>query len=274
MRTIALGVLLASAIALPAPPSAEARVSGERALDAVRHIASFGQRPAGGRHERKVANYVAGELASFGYTVKIQRVALPNGKYSRNVVGRTAGPLRAIVVAHIDGVYNTVAANDNGSGVGVMLEVARALRDRPGVLVAGLGAEERHVTGSAYHLGSRKLVRKLSEEEREGVVFALSLDMVGVGPTLNVRGLEASPNRSARRALRAARALGYSASYLRDSGVSDHAEMTRAGMQAAWLTWRWDTCWHLPCDRPDRLKRGKLRRSGKLTALAVRRALG
>lgn len=273
MRTISLGVLLAAAVALPAAPSAQARISGERARDAVRHIASFGQRPAGGRHERKVANYVAGELASFGYAVKTQRVRLPNGKYSRNVVGRTGGAPRVIVVAHIDGVYDTVAANDNGSGVAVLLEIARALRDRPGVLVAGLGAEERHVTGSRYHLGSRKLVRSLSEDEREGVVFALSLDMVGVGPTLNVRGLEASPNRSARRALRAARALGYSASYLRDSGVSDHAEMTRAGMQAAWLTWRWDTCWHLPCDRPDRVRKGKLRSAGRTTAAAARRVL-
>jgi hypothetical protein len=272
MRTIALGVLLAAAVALPAP--AEAGISGERALNAVRHIASFGQRPAGGRHERLVASHVAGELAAFGYTVKTQRVRLPNGKYSRNVVGRTGGPVRVIVVAHIDGVYNTVAANDNGSGVAVLLEVARALRDKPGVLVAGLGAEERHVTGSRYHLGSRKLVRSLTADERQGVVFALSLDMVGVGPTLNVRGLEASPNRSARRALRAARALGYSASYLRDSGVSDHAEMTRAGMQAAWLTWRWDTCWHLPCDRPNRVRKGKLRSAGRITAAAVARALG
>jgi hypothetical protein len=273
MRTIAFGVLLAAAVALPAPPSAEARISGERARDAVRYIASFGQRPADGRHERLVAEHVAGKLASFGYAVKTQRVRLPNGKYSRNVVGRTGGAPRVIVVAHIDGVYDTVAANDNGSGVAVLFEVARALRDQQGVLVAGLGAEERHVTGSRYHLGSRKLVRRLTEDERAGVVLALSLDMVGVGPTLNVRGLEASPNRSARRALRAARALGYTASYLRDSGVSDHAEMTRAGMQAAWLTWRWDTCWHLPCDRPDRVRKGKLRSAGRITAAAARRIL-
>src|SRR5918995_6786251 len=98
MRTIALGVLLASAIALRAPPSGEAGISGERALGAVRHIASFGQRPAGGRHERKVAEYVAGELATFGYVVRTQRVRLPNGKYSRNVVGRTGGAPRVIVV--------------------------------------------------------------------------------------------------------------------------------------------------------------------------------
>lgn len=273
MRGIALGLLSACVLGAPAGP-ADAAISGDRALAVVRHIASFGQRPAGSRHERQVGNYVAGQLTFFGYSVKTQSVPLPNGKYSRNVVGRTPGTLRVIVVGHMDGVYNTVAANDNASGVAVMLEVARKLRETPGVLVAALGAEERHVTGSRYHLGSRKLVRSLSQTQREAVRFALSLDMVGVGPTLNVRGLEATPNRSARRALRAARALGFTVSYLRDSGVSDHAEMTRAGMQAAWLTWRWDTCWHLPCDRPSRLSGSKLRKAGRLTVKAVRIALG
>jgi aminopeptidase YwaD len=272
VKRVVLGVSLACLLAFPAPVGAA--IDGDRALQVIRKIASWGQRPAGGAHERRAANFVAGKLTDFGYTVKIQRFTLPNGKISRNAVGRTPGPLKVIVVAHIDGVYNTVAANDNGSGVATMLEVARALAAHPGVLVAGLGAEERHVTGSRYHLGSRRLVRSLSDADKSSLRLALSLDMVGVGPTLNVRGLEAEPNRSARRALAAARALGYSASYLRDTGSSDHAEMTRAGMRAAWVQWRWDPCWHLPCDRPDRISKFKLGKAGRLTAKAARTIFG
>jgi Zn-dependent M28 family amino/carboxypeptidase len=259
-------------LAFPAPVGAA--IDGDRALRIVRKIASWGQRPAGGAHERRVATFVATHLSTYGYSVSIQRFKLPNGKTSRNAVGRTRGPLKVVVVGHIDGVYDTVAANDNGSGVATMLEVARALSSYPGVLVAGLGAEERHVTGSRYHLGSRRLVRSLSDADKSSLRLALSLDMVGVGPTLNVRGLEAEPNRSARRALAAARALGFSASYLRDSGSSDHAEMTRAGMRAAWVQWRWDPCWHLPCDRPDRISKFKLRKAARLTAKAARTIFG
>ena len=84
----------------------------------------------------------------------------------------------------------------------MMLELARVLAGKPGVLVAALGAEERAVTGSAYHLGSLRLLRSLDAAERDTIKLALSLDMVGVGPTLNVRGIEASPSRPRARLLR------------------------------------------------------------------------
>ena len=58
------------------------------------------------------------------------------------------------------------------------------------------------MTRSSLHLGSARLLRSLSSAERRSVRVALSLDMVGNGPELNVRGLEAAPNRSARAALR------------------------------------------------------------------------
>src|SRR5919109_3123971 len=154
-----------------------------------------------------------------------------------------------------------------------MLELARNLRGREGVLVAGLGAEERMVTGSSWHLGSRRLTRSLSLAAKRRVRLALSLDMVGVGTTLHVRGLEASPNRSARILLASARALGIRATYLRDTGQSDHDDLTRGGVPAAWVEWRWDVCWHRPCDRPDRLDRTKLRKAGDVVVRAARTVL-
>jgi Peptidase family M28 len=121
-----------------------------------------------------------------------------------------------------------------------------------------MGAEERMVTGSSWHLGSRRLTSSFTPAQKAGVRLALSIDMVGVGPTLNVRGLEGSPNRSARRLLNAARARSIRASYLRDTGQSDHDDLTRGGIPAAWIEWRWDTCWHRPCDRISRLQPVKL----------------
>ena len=273
MSRTALASVAAAAAVLVAAAPAGAEVSGVRAKATVLKITSLGPRVAGSPTERRAGRIVAERLRAFGYEVVVQRVRLPNGDLSRNVVGRSPGPLRAVIVAHLDGVSGTVAANDNASGVAVMLEVARALRGSEGLLVAALGAEERHETGSSLHLGSARLVRGLTRAERGSVRLALSLDMVGVGGSLNVRGLERRPNRSARLTLARARALGFRASYLRDNGVSDHAELTRAGVPAALFTWRWDRCWHEACDRPRRVKPWKLQPVGRTVVAAVRAVL-
>lgn len=126
------------------------------------------------------------------------------------------------------------------------------------------------MTGSNLHLGSARLLRSLSPPERRGVRIALSLDMVGYGPELNVRGLEPVPNRSARAALAAARRMGLRATYLPDRGLSDHEELTRGGIPAAWIECRWDPCWHSACDRASRVNPAKLAAAIRLTVNAVR----
>jgi len=212
----------ACAAALLAGGSA-ARVdqAGVRAKQTVRALTVFGPRVAGSVDELRAAHVVRSRFARLGLTPVVQRVRLPRGGFSRNLVFRTGGgPLRAIVVAHLDGVSAGPAANDNGSGVGSLVEVARELGKTPGALYAALGAEEQFMTGSSLHLGSARLLRSLTRAERRGVRLALSLDMVGYGPELNVRGLERRPNRSARAALAAARRVGVRATYLRDRGLS------------------------------------------------------
>jgi hypothetical protein len=274
MSRLRLGVIVALLLgALLAAPTAEARFSGMKARSWTDRIADLGPRPAGGRHEFQAGTLVRNRLAALGYSVRRQWFGLPNGDRSHNVVGRTPGRLRLIVVAHMDGVHGTPAANDNASGVGSILELARNLKRRNGVLVAALGAEERMVTGSSWHLGSRRLTRSLSAWQKAGVRLALSMDMVGVGSTLHVRGLEAAPNRSGRRLLAAAQRLGIRVTYMRDTGQSDHDDLTRGGVPAAWVEWRWDTCWHRPCDQISRVRRWKLWRAGKLVLGAARAAV-
>jgi len=260
----------------PLAGSSAARVdqAAVRAKQTVRAITVLGPRVAGSANELRAGRVVSARFARLGLTPVVQRVPLPRGGFSRNLVFRTAGgPLRAIVVAHLDGVSAGPAANDNGSGVGALVEVARELGKTPGVLYAALGAEEQVMTGSSLHLGSARLLRSLSRAERRSVGVALSLDMVGWGPELNVRGIEVrGPNRSARAALAAARSIGVRATYLPDRGLSDHEELTRGGVPAAWIEWRWDPCWHTACDRLGRLDTAKLSAVIRLTVKAVRTA--
>jgi len=268
MRRLLLGVFLLTLVSLGAAPTSAA-FSGVEAKEWAAKIARLGQRPAGGAHERQAGQIVRRRLEALGYAVTVQSFLLPEGTRSRNVVGRTPGTIRAIVVAHIDGVPGTQAANDNASGVGLLLMLAQYLADENGVLLAAVGAEERRFTGAGYHLGSRRLTRSLTPVQKAGVRLAISVDMVAFGSTLNIRGLESSPNRSARLLLAAARRLGVAASYLQDTGQSDHDELTRGGVPAAWVEWRWDSCWHQPCDRIHRLKPFRLRAAGRVVRNAA-----
>jgi Peptidase family M28 len=263
---------LATLLAAPVAPAAV--VDGKRAKKFVAALAANGPRVAGTPNERRGAWLVQQRFEKLGLPVTIQKFRLPNGRNSRNVIAKTGGPPRTLVVAHMDSVRAGPGANDNGSGVAAMLEVAAVMKETEGIWLVAVGAEEREMTGSSLHLGSYRLLRSIPRSVRPQVVLALSLDMVGYGPTLNIRGLEASPNRSARRAINRARALGYGPSYLRDSGVSDHAELTRGGIPAALVTYRWDPCWHEACDRPPRVVPRKLGNAARLTIAALRRALG
>ncbi len=265
VRPLAAVVLAALVLAAPA---AAGEISKARALDTVRALVALGPRPAGSPSERRAREIVAAQLRALGYRVVLQPFRLPKGGASANVVAVPRGLPRVLLVAHLDSVHEGLGANDNGSGVAVLLELARALRGEAGVLLVVTGAEERHETGSRAHLGAQRLLRGLSARGRASIRLALSIDMVGVGETLHVRGLEASPNGSARLVL----AQG-GATYLPDKGASDHAELTRAGLPAAWLEWRDDRCWHSACDTASRVQPARLATAGELALRAARAAL-
>ena len=266
-RTRSLASAVAAVLVLSAPAAA-GEISKARALDTVRALVALGPRPAGSPSERRARELVTAQLRALGYRVVLQPFPLPKGGASANVVAVPRGLPRILLVAHLDSVHEGPGANDNGSGVAVLLELARALRGEAGVLLAVTGAEERVETGSRTHLGAARLLRGLSRDGRASIRLALSLDMVGVGETLHVRGLEASPNRSARLVLAQGRAT-----YLRDKGASDHAELTRAGLPAAWLEWRDDRCWHSACDTVARVEPARLAAAGELALGAARAAL-
>jgi hypothetical protein len=78
-----------------------------------------------------VAGYVERELASAGYAVRREAYASAVAPV-RNLVVEIAGGARAaeivVVGAHNDTVAGAPGANDNGSGVAAVLELARAFR--------------------------------------------------------------------------------------------------------------------------------------------------
>ena len=251
------------------------------ALQAARHLSGkIGSRPAGGSSERRAHAYVARRFEAAGLDVSVPKFRVPGRGRSRNVIGEyDAGPSKAggeclvILMAHTDSVPPGTGANDNASGVGVLVALApQVAKLDPGcdVWLVATGAEEREVIGTSYHVGAAALVKTVRKEGRaKDLRFALSADMVGRGKRFYLR----SPVSGVRptvegQILAAANDARVTVNWERDSGQgnSDHREFELAGLPAAVLeAWRgMDACHHEGCDRATRLHPGALRRAQRI----------
>jgi hypothetical protein len=277
VHTATITASLICCLALPGVATAagerEDALSGARMARDVATIASFGPRPAGSAAERRTASFLGARLRRLGYSVRRQGVPLPGGGSSVNLIAIGAPRPIALASAHIDGVRGSRAANDNASGAAALLELARRLRGSR-VMIVGFGAEERVVTGSRVHVGSAHFANRAPAAQLARIRVAVNLDMIGSRDVLRVRWLGGPVNRSARLALAEARRAGIPARAQADRrGLSDHLELTRAGVPTAWL-YRPDSCWHRACDRPTRISRRSMAQAVRVADGVLRRAPG
>lgn len=117
----------------------EQEFSAERAVVHLREVAQRPHPPGSADHAR-VRRYLADELARLGLEVQVQEATAMSrggsvGARVHNVLGRMrgqGGPGGAVLLAaHYDGVGSGPAASDDGAGVAVLLETARALLAGP-----------------------------------------------------------------------------------------------------------------------------------------------
>jgi Peptidase family M28 len=174
-------------LALVGPTAAE-RDEFPTPYAAATHLSGkIGSRPASGKDERRAHDYVARQFRAAGLEVSVSLFSVPGRKRSRNVIGRIESPASCLVIlmAHTDSVPPGLGANDNASGVGVLVGLAPRLAGLDlacDVWLVATGAEERVVTGLAYHAGSAALVKTVKNAGRAGDLrIALSVDMVGRG---------------------------------------------------------------------------------------------
>lgn len=192
-----LALLLSFGIA-GAPPDAAPHtlVERERIEAAVRALptarAALGDEAA----VQGLANteeWIIGRLKELGYEPELEAIEYspPTHKPPRmwnNIIVELTGresPRELVVVgAHIDAVAGSPGADDNGSGVAALLEVARVLKDRPmkrSVRMIFFNLEEIGLIGSKEHV--RKFVERReagAEQDREKIVGMFSLECMGV----------------------------------------------------------------------------------------------
>ena len=154
-------------------------------------------------------------------TVAVQETA----ELSRNVIAELPGTGEGVVIvgAHYDTVPEVIGANDNASGIGVMVSVAGDSAGRPfpfTLRFMAFGSEETGLNGSRHYVDG------LSGEELNEIEAMVNLDVVGSGEALRVTGDRWLTNHVSEAAARDGTAVTVSRG-LR-GGSSDHASFREA----------------------------------------------
>ncbi len=201
-----------------------------------------------------------------------------DGCEARNVLGVIPGrdPAYAHEVVLIGGHYDHMGASpdgtiwygadDNASGIAVLLEIARSWQElgyvpRRTVLFAAWDAEEIGLLGSSYYVNQPRY-------PLEDTIGMIQLDMVGAGAEyLSVKGEEGF----ASQILATAATLGIDA-VGSEGGRSDHVPFWQAGVPACLLIW-WDesTSYHIhrTNDTPSNIELDQLEAVAQITNLSL-----
>lgn len=238
-----------------------------RAMRHVRRLAAdIGVRVRATRAERRGARYIAGRFESMGYDVNIQRFSVDGGT-SRNVVASWPGSRRygVVVGGHMDTVPGSPGANDNASGVAVVLEVARLVAGKEpakSVRFVAFGSEEYGQDGT-HHVGSQIYVNRLGQEGRDRLGGMVSVDMVADGRPLLVGNSGIAHDVVARTLYRKVENAGIGVRYHVLCDCSDHGPFEHAGIPAAFAYSGRDGNYHDPSDTIGNMNPDHLLRTGK-----------
>ena len=206
---VAMLLMASTALSLPA----QADESGVLAAKEARHIAAtFPGRMAGTPMEDATAKYISDRWLEMGYQPRLERFFTgytfrsadkPDGSHdfrtlvSTNVLAEVPGTSgkQIIVGAHYDtriptsdrdlerniGGPKLEGLDDNASGVGVIMELAQALREAAPahtIKFIAFGAEEIGLFG-AY-----EVINRMTEEERANTLWMVNIDSIVTGDRL------------------------------------------------------------------------------------------
>jgi Zn-dependent M28 family amino/carboxypeptidase len=193
---VALVVVMSLGLLAPSAVAVKPLLPNEMGAQAYARIEALTVEPreAGTEGELAAAEMVKAWFKASGYSVAFQPFSYMSGgvEYeSQNVVGfspaakkpkRGSTPL-VIIGAHYDAVTAGKGADDNGSGVAVMLEVAERIKKYKreyDVIFIAFGAEEVGLRGSDYY------VSQMSEEDIRRTIAMINFDSLIVGDKLYI----------------------------------------------------------------------------------------
>lgn len=244
------------------------RFEKKKAMNHVRKLATdIGVRVKATEGERLGMKYAARRFRTLGYDVTIQKFHV-DGRTSRNVVASWPDSKRYpfVVGGHMDTVPGSPGANDNASGMAVILEMARVFagRDQARWLkFVAFGSEEYGRTRT-HHDGSRVYVERLGQKGRQRLAGMLSVDMVADGRPLlvghsNIAGKDVVAGTVFNKMDKA----GFDVRFITLCDCSDHGPFEHAGIPASFAYSGEEPDYHSPSDTVPNMEPDDLARTGK-----------
>ena len=152
------------------------------------HVTALCSHPAGRNYIEKeglaaARAYIAAQFEASGYSVRHQEYQIGDDRFANLEVSRpgTTRPDETVIVgAHYDAVIGAPGANDNGSGVAALLELADRFKDkefpRSIRFVAFVNEEPPHFTQET--MGSDVYARQ-AKQKKQKIVAMYSLETIG-----------------------------------------------------------------------------------------------
>jgi alkaline phosphatase isozyme conversion protein len=149
----------------------------------IRDFTGIGPRMAGTPGEEKTAQYITSVFKALGYSPETQPFSADAGGKtinSDNVVAVKKGSSTQVIIvgAHYDTTAAGPGADDNASGVAVMLEVAKLVQNVQTpytIRFIAFGAEENGLLGSYAYLN------QMSQQDFENSIAMIDLDSLIAG---------------------------------------------------------------------------------------------
>ena len=267
----------------PTPTPTPAVFDPAEAFATVEQLAAqIGPREAASAAFDEAVVFAISRFESFGYEVTTMPVPVPAGDSwgvpvaagtSENVIadppGFDPGRPHVVIGAHLDTVAVAPGAEDNGSGVAVMLELARMAMEQPPAIPVrfiAFGAEEPRGRGDdLHHFGSQDYVAALSTAQRDAVQAMVSLDRVGVpADEVPVSNGGTGPTTVLDALLTAAASAGIPARQGDQNRASDHWSFEKADIPAARIGSVPYAAYHSADDLPEVVDADQLGRVGTI----------
>jgi glutaminyl-peptide cyclotransferase len=297
LRSITIAWLTVSVISGCGGPVQPPSFNGDRALEYVRHQVSFGPRVSGTEASARCRDWMYSHLRSQGLSIDSQAFEIIDPYTSIdtpmvNVIAHYRGnpsDSRAILLlAHYDSRPRTdyhsdstmrnmpiAGANDGGSGVAVLLELANLFAQQPprcNVDIVLADGEDWGKSGDLDHylLGAREFAR---QGIRERYHFAVVVDMIGDSSQQIYR--EDYTDRFYKplndMLWKVADTLGVKtfSDQIRHTVIDDHIPIGAAGVPTALLIDFDYKYWHTEQDTPDKCSAASLSNVGRVLAYIV-----
>lgn len=239
---------------------------GQRALESVQTQVAFGPRTPGSIGHAKAREWICSELTLFGWNYHIQHSEMLGHPIQNIIANRNDRPPEIILAAHYDTRLfadndpdlnkrgqPVPGANDGGSGVAVLLELARILpSDVENAWLVFFDAEDNgRIEGWDWILGSRAFVAELNEHPLSVVI----IDMIGDADQ-NIFIEKNSDRTLVNEIWTTAANLGYENRFIPEekySMLDDHSPFIQAGIPAIDIIDFDYAYWHTTSDTPDKV---------------------